>query len=268
MGQIIRDLVAPANNIEISYDDSREGQKTIIFIHGFPFDKSSWKPQMNELQKHYRVIAYDHRGFGKSTNDNRKFSMDLFADDLVAFMDRLTLPKATICGLSMGGYVALNFMQRYPEKVERLILCDTQCVADTPEGVEKRMKTIDNIRENGVQIFAEQFAKNVFVKDSLENKKDIVDDIISVMKSTPEQTITSALMALAERRETCSMLGSIKVPVLILCGTEDKITTPEKSEFMHSKIAGSKLHMIHDAAHLSNLEQPDIFNKEISNFIG
>jgi 3-oxoadipate enol-lactonase len=262
-----RDLRVSVNNIEICYNDFGEGKNTIIFIHGFPFDKSSWELQADELKNNSRVITYDQRGFGKSTSDQARFSIDLFADDLNEFMNALQINTATICGLSMGGYVALNAFQRYPHRFERLVLADTQCVADTPEGVEKRMKTIDNIQTNGVRIFAEEFVKILFSKSTMENNRKVVDTILQVINSISEDTIVASLKALAERRETCSILSSIKIPVLILCGEEDKITPPEKSEYMHNNIVKSHLHIINNAAHLSNMEQPDIFNKLLINFI-
>src|SRR5436190_14766841 len=109
-----KDISITINGITISYDDLGVGQVPIIFIHGFPFDKSSWQPQVEHLKSSHRVIAYDIRGFGKSTSDTETASITLFADDLIEFMDALEINKAILCGLSMGGYIVLNAVRRYP----------------------------------------------------------------------------------------------------------------------------------------------------------
>ncbi len=102
------DIDIHVNGVTLCYDDLGDGAVPILFIHGFPFDKSSWQPQVKFLKSKRRVIAYDIRGYGKSTEGNEKVSMDLFADDLVNFMDALRIEKAVVCGLSMGGYILLT----------------------------------------------------------------------------------------------------------------------------------------------------------------
>jgi len=121
------------NNVTLSYNDVGEGEIPVIFLHGFPFDKSMWKNQLDSLKFSHRTIAFDIRGFGKSPDENTPLSIDLFSEDLIAFMDKLNIKKAIICGLSMGGYIALNAIKRFPERFTALILCDTQCIADTVE---------------------------------------------------------------------------------------------------------------------------------------
>ena len=111
-------------------------------------------------------ISYDIRGFGKSTAGAEKFSIGLFADDLIGLMDALQIDKAVVCGLSMGGYILLNAVNRYPERFEAIILSDTQCIADSPEAKVKRYKTIQQIEAGGLNDFAEAFVKNIFCQDS------------------------------------------------------------------------------------------------------
>ena len=156
------DLTIEVNDFNLSYDDVGEGRIPIIFLHGFPFDKSMWKEQCEFLKTNYRLIACDIRGFGKSIDEQTSLNMSLFADDLIQFMDKLEINKAIICGLSMGGFITLNALERFPERFEALILCDTQCIADTTEVKEKRFKAIEEIEENGVAGFYEKFIKNVF----------------------------------------------------------------------------------------------------------
>lgn len=260
-------LSIPVNGFDLSYEDVGEGEIPIIFLHGYPFDKSMWQQQLNYLKSSYRVIACDIRGFGKSTDEKTPLSIDLFADDLIQFMDILAIDKAIVCGLSMGGFITLNAMKRFHSRFEALILCDTQCVADTEAIKEKRHKTMDDIELNGVDAFNEGFIKSVFHPDSLTHKKVLVDQLRTVVFANTQHMIKEGLVALAERSETCSSLSEIDIPTLIICGREDAVTPLEQSEFMHDHIKGSKLKVIDKAGHVSNLEQPDEFNKHLLDFL-
>ena len=255
------------NGVTICYDDLGKDTMPIIFIHGFPFDKNMWKPQVDFFKTSHRVITYDIRGYGKSFIDREKASITLFADDLVKLMDGLQVDKAIICGLSMGGYISLNAVNRFPERFHAIILSDTQCISDTPETRQKRFKTIDQIESGGLSDFADAFIKNIFCKESLSEKKEIVDRIKNTILSTSPETLTGTLTALAERWESCSSLDFISVPALILCGREDIITPPIQSEFLNLNIKNSTLHIIDNAGHMSNIEQPDTFNKHLEDFI-
>lgn len=261
-------LSIAVNNFNLSYDDVGEGNIPIIFLHGYPFDKTMWLGQLDFLKLSYRLIACDIRGFGESKDEESALSIDLFGDDLIQFMDELHIDKAVICGLSMGGFIALNAHQKSPNRFESLILCDTQCIADTAEGKAKRYETIDDIIANGVTEFNEGFIKKVFHKDSLTEKKELVEQLRGVVFSNSEQIIIHGLVALAERSETCSTLSEITVPTLIICGREDIVTPLSESEFMNKNIKGSILKIIDKAGHVSNLEQPEAFNTHLSEFLG
>ena len=150
------------NDFDLSYDDVGEGRVPVIFLHGFPFDKTMWELQLEFLKFTYRLISCDIRGFGKSTDESTPLSIDLFTDDLIKFMDKLKIEKAIVCGLSMGGYIALNAVKRFPGRFEGLVLCDTQCMAETVEGKRKRYQVIEDIEDNGAKKFNEGFIKKSF----------------------------------------------------------------------------------------------------------
>lgn len=255
------------NGVTLCYDDWGNGNIPILFVHGFPFDKSMWAAQMEFFQSAHRVIAYDIRGFGQSTDDHENASITLFADDLVKLMDGLMINKAVVCGLSMGGYIVLNAVNRYPERFRGVVLSDTQCIADSRETREGRFKTIQQIEAEGLNTFTDTFLKKIFCKDSLTNKTTVVDKIKNAILSTRQRTITATLAALAGRTEHCSTLNLISIPALILCGKEDVVTPPVQSEFLASRIKNAVLHFIEQAGHLSNLEQPDVFNTHLQDFI-
>lgn len=260
-------LTVPVNGFHLSYDDVGQGMIPIIFLHGFPFDKTMWQVQLDFLEPSFRLIACDIRGFGKSKDEESSLSIDLFADDLIQFMDKLGIDKAVVCGLSMGGYIALNAMKRFPDRLEALILCDTQCIADSGEVKEKRLKIIEEIEADGTATFTEGFIKGVFHMDSIANKQDLVEQLRSVVASNSKHAVTRGLAAIAERTETCSTLSEVTIPTLIICGREDKVTPLSQSELMNETIEGSILHVIYDAGHVSNLEQPDEFNRYLLDFL-
>ncbi len=241
-------------------DRMKTEQKAIILLHGFPFDKTMWDAQVKLFSSSYRMLPVDIRGFGQFTDEESTFSIELFADDLLQMMDSMDIKKAILCGLSMGGFIALKAMEQFPDRFEALILCDTQCIADTKEVREKRNEAIKDIEANGADAFKKAFLKKVF-------HKDILEDVRRVVFANSDHVITRGLTALAERSETCSTLADITIPTLIICGREDEVTPLAQSEAMHAAIKGSVLRVIDEAGHLSNLEQPEEFNRHMMEFL-
>ncbi len=262
-----KNLRINVNNFNLSYDDIGEREIPIIFLNGYPFDKNMWAEQIEFLMPTQRVIACDIRGFGKSTDEEAPLSIELFADDLIKLMDLLDINKAILCGLSMGGFIALNAMKRFPSRFSALILCDTQCIADTDELKKKRNIIIEEIKENGPRNFMETFIKSVFHPKSLTEKTELVALLSHVVFTNTKHIIKQGLIALAEREETCTTLSEIDIPTLIICGREDAVTLLAQSEYMHNHIKNSKLHIIENAGHVSNLEQRDEFNKALDEFL-
>lgn len=256
------------NNVTIHYNDEGSSEIPLVFIHGFPFDRTSWIPQYEYFKDYCRVVIYDIRGFGSSTGDSdTPFSMEVFAKDFLAFLKALHIEKAIVCGLSMGGYILMNAFNMEPERFAGIVLCDTQCNADSEEAKKKREKTIEQIREKGVADFADTFIKNVFYEESFKKKKEAVEAIRDVILRTTQQTLVAAVKALAKRPDTCEVLQSVKVPALIICGKQDTVTPPEKSQVIHDLIKSSTYKLIDGAGHLSNIDQPEAFNKHLGEFI-
>lgn len=261
------DMDINLNGVTIGYDDLGTESTPIIFVHGFPFDKSSWEPQMEYFKHTHRVIAYNIRGFGTSTIGEEALSIRLFADDLVKLMDSLRIRKAIVCGLSMGGYILLNAAYRYSERFEAIVLNDTKYIADSFEMRVKRDETIAQIKADGLTDFAEGYVDTIFCTESKEHKTELVDKMKSVILSTSPVTITETLNALAQRWQMRPSLKEISIPTLILSGKDDKIAQPSQSEYVLGNITNTTKQSIENAGHMSNLEQPDEFNRYLSNFI-
>jgi len=256
------------NNISVSYSDQGpDDAPVIIFIHGFPFNKSMWNMQVKALKRDYRVIAYDIRGHGDSDPGIGDFFIDLFVNDLLRFMERLNIDKSILCGISLGGYIALNAVLKYPDRFDGLILNDTQCIADTPEIKENRQVTINQIKKNGVEKFADDSIKNLFAPESFLTKENEITMVKEMILNTPKQSLCNTLHALAERQETCSRLPEINIPVLIMVGKEDKITPIDAARHMHELIQDSTLKIISHAGHVANMENPMAFNFQLIKFL-
>ena len=255
------------NNLTVSYSDhGPDDAPVIIFIHGFPLNKSTWNIQVEALKENYRVIAYDIRGHGNSDAGIDEFFIELFVIDLLRLMEKLKIEKSILCGLSLGGYIALHAVLKHPDRFDGLILNDTQCIADTPEIKENRCLAIIRIMKNGVEQYADEIIKNLFAPESFTKKKNVIDAVKEMIISAPKQSLCNTLHALAERKETCDELHKINIPVLIMVGKEDKITPIAAAQQMHEKILNSKLEIIQHAGHLSNLENPTEFNAHLVNF--
>lgn len=262
------DIEITVNKLKVSYtDEGPDHAPVIILIHGFPFNKSMWNKQVETLIENYRVIAYDVRGYGNSDSGAEDFSIELFVSDLIGLMDSLKIEKAMLCGLSMGGYIALNAIVNFPKLFDALILCDTTCMADSPEAKEKRMKTIESINANGVERYAKESVNKLFAPESFVTSKDKIAVVKKMITETPEQSFTKTLYALSRRTDTCNKLEKIVVPVLILVGKEDLITPPSAAHLMQKNIKGSILKIIEHAGHLSNIENTYEFNNYLMEFV-
>ncbi len=256
------------NNISVSYNDNGpDDAPVLIFIHGFPFNKSMWKMQVRALKENYRVIAYDIRGHGNTESGNEKFSIELFAGDLIALMDKLEIDRAILCGLSMGGYIALTAVENYPERFDALVLSDTQCIADSAKAKEKRLKTIEIIKEKGISNYAATSIKNLFAPDSFNTKKNEIENVREMIVKTSPQSVCNTLLALTERKETCSSLKNINIPVLVMAGKEDKVIPVDASMLIHENIKDSLLRIIAHAGHVANIENPEAFNFNLVKFV-
>ncbi|MDQ3073531.1 MAG: alpha/beta hydrolase [Bacteroidota bacterium] len=239
----------------------------IIFIHGFPFDHSMWEPQLNALPDKYYYIAYDIRGFGKSEGRDGINTIEQFADDLETLMKNLSMEKAVICGLSMGGYIALRFAEKYPQRLKGLVLADTRSEQDTDEARLKRAGQVKEISKSGLDDFVDGMLKAVFADKNFVQNISGIPQLKRVMLSHDPKSVKGALLAMAARTDTTPSLPDIKIPVLIIVGEEDKITPPESAQKMHGMIAGSELTIIPGAGHLSNMENPQAFNNALLTFL-
>ncbi len=238
----------------------------IIFIHGFPYDHLMWENVISILQKTYFCISYDIRGLGGSPCGDGQFTMESFVDDLEEIINELKLDKPVVCGLSMGGYISLRAVERFEEILGGLILCDTKPEADNNEGKLKRAAGIKKINELGVQKFVEDFVSGCFTEESVKNLKEYKETLTRSLKSDPVG-VKGCLLAMQGRTDTTPYLEKIKIPTLVICGEEDKLSPPEVMKSMADKIKSSEFVLIPKAAHMTPIENPEAVSKAILSFL-
>lgn len=257
-------------DISISYQIKKSKttpSKTIIFLHGFPFNKGMWREQLEALSEDVTGIALDIRGHGLTTSGHGFFSIDVFAKDVRVFMEKLQIEQAVLCGISMGGYIALRAYQLFPEKISGLILVDTHSKADTNAAKQKRFDSIQAILNHGRRPFSIGFVENVFSPDSIQEKPDAVEYIKSAIRRNKIQAICGTLLALAARTDTSETLKEINVPTLLIRGREDRVTSLEDMRDLENGIPDAKLIEMDNCGHLPNLENPVEFNRLVEDFL-
>ena len=252
--------------IEIAYDDVGSGP-AVVLLHGFPFNRSMWRDQLAQLSQHHRVLVPDLRGHGESEVTPSPATMEDMALDVAAFMEHSNITRATIAGLSMGGYVALAFYRLFPLRVRALVLADTRAQADTEEGKQNRAVQAERVLAEGMEGIADAMLPKLLAPETVAKRANIVRRVRDMMVQTRPEGAAAALEGMAQRRDQRAFLSRIISPALIIVGREDALTPVADAEIMHKEIGGSRLAIIEGAGHVSNLERPEEFNRALLKFV-
>lgn len=255
-------------NQKFAVEDRGTGEP-ILFAHGFPLDHTMWTPQLIAFQEIHRVIAPDLRGFGESTGDGEVHTMADFADDLANLLEQLDVDRpVTFCGLSMGGYIALEFARRHPDKLSRLILCDTKASPDPEANRRNRLDLAERVLKEGPEFFIEEMLEKLFSPAMLASSAPVVEETRGVMKRSNPAGVAAASRGMAERADFSGSLEEMTVPTLVLCGSEDAITTVEEMRELAERMPNARFIVIEGAGHMAPLEKPAAVNQAIAKFLG
>jgi len=241
--------------------------KPIIFVHGFPYDYSMWKDQIDVLKNNYHCIAYDVRGLGDSIVGDGQYTMEFYVNDLFAILNEMKLEKPILCGLSMGGYIALRAVEKNQNLFSGLILCDTRADADDNAGKLKRSENINIINTQGLNVFVDQFVRNCFADETPVEQEKMYQSVLKKSYKHNPIGVKGAIIAIMSRTETSSFLPEIKIPTLVLCGSFDKLTPPTLMRTLAEKIKDSEFGIIPRAGHMTPLENPEAVNDLIIGFL-
>jgi len=244
----------------LGYDQAGGGDTTpIVFLHGVGSDKSVWRRQLEHFGKERRAIAFDYPGYGESDPAPEGTTRDDYAAAILSAMIELGVGRAHVCGLSLGGVVAIAIHAAAPERCASLILADS--FAEHPDGAaifQRSLVASDNLRvlaESRVDVLLAQPADPSV-------RREVVETMARIDPAA--YRIGAEAVWLADQRERAA---AIRVPTLVLCGAEDRITPPTLSRELTHLIPGARCELIEGAGHLGNLEKPDAFNTFVNAFI-
>jgi len=255
--------IATINGIDVAYHDEGACQP-ILFIHAFPLHSALWNHQIAAFSPQHRVIVPDLRGLGATARGSGAASLDQHADDLAALLGHLGIEQATVVGLSMGGYISFALWRRHRDRIAALILADTRAGADTEEGKQGREKNAKLVEEHGPSAIADQMLPKLLSPNA---PAALRDEVRGIIESNDRAGIAAALRAMAARPDSTALLATIDVPTLALVGAEDALTPPSEAEIMFNAIPGCRIAQLPGAGHLSNMEAPEAFNAEITEFL-
>jgi 3-oxoadipate enol-lactonase len=251
---------------ELAGDVSGTGP-ALLLLHAFPLGLAMWDPQAAALADAHQVIRFDDRGFGGSPPGDGLLTMERIADDAAGILDRLGVPSAAVCGLSMGGYAAFALVRRHPERIRALVLADTRAGADSPETKATRAAQAEKVRREGARAVADAVLPKLLGATSHRERPELIARVRQIIEANPPRGITDALAGLAARADSTPTLREIRVPTLVVVGEEDPITPVSEAEALQRGIAGSRMAVIPRAGHLSSLENPDEFNRHVRSFL-
>ncbi|MET8677465.1 alpha/beta fold hydrolase [Streptomyces sp. NPDC004647] len=253
--------------ITVGYDDEGSGEP-LVLVHGHPFDRSMWAPQIAEFAgAGQRVIAPDLRGYGESTVIPGKTPLDVFARDIAALLDHLAVDRIVLGGLSMGGQIVLEFYRLFPERVRGLLLADTFARAETEEGRKVRNELADRLLREGMRGYADEVLAKMIAPYNVGAMPAVAEHVHRMMRGSSPEGAAAALRGRAERPDYCDLLEKISVPTLVVVGRDDEFTPVADAEFMYQRIPDSALAVIEGAAHMPNLERPDEFHRALHRFL-
>ncbi|WP_437204741.1 alpha/beta fold hydrolase [Planctomicrobium sp. SH664] len=240
----------------------------LLFVHGFPLNHRMWQAQLNEFSATHRVLAPDLRGLGKSSGSTGITTMEQFADDLALLLDALEVRKpVTLCGLSMGGYIAWQFWRRHAERLERLIQCNTRAAADSEAARTGRRETAARVLAEGARVVADSMPAKLFSKTFQQQYPEQVEETRQIMLSNPPQGIAAALHGMAVREDLTSRLPTIDIPTLVIAGAEDEIIPAREMQTMAAAMPNARYLEVPSAGHMTPLEAPALVNDAIRDFL-
>jgi len=260
-------MKATINDNILAYGDRGEGLP-LVLIHGFPLCRKMWRPQAEALARAgCRVITPDLRGLGESALSTEAVSMDVYADDLAALMDHLGIDKAVVGGMSLGGYVLLNLLERYPDRVAAPLFITTRAAGDDAAGKARRTALAEACLTQGIGPVVEAFRTILFAPETLTDNPALVREVTAWMAATDPRGAAAALMAMRDRKDYAALLGGIGQRALVIGAARDLAAPVEHARLLAEGLPAGELCILPGGGHLVNLEQPAGFNKAILQFL-
>jgi 3-oxoadipate enol-lactonase len=255
------------NGVSLAVEVRGKGP-AVLFVHGYPLDRTLWAAQLSGLEG-YRLIAPDLRGLGLSDAPDLGYSMPTYADDLAALLEALQVDEVVLVGLSMGGYVAFEFLRRHRERVRALVLFDTRADGDAPDVRRARDQQSSLAREQGAAAIADHMLPRMLAPGTAQSMPNVVERVRGMMLGAPVAGIAGALAAMRDRVDSTGLLATLDdVPTMVVVGEEDAMTPVDLARAMASAAPGARLEVISGAGHLPPMEAPAEVNAVLLDFLG
>lgn len=240
----------------------------ILFIHGFPLDRRMWDPVISLLAQSFLCVAPDLRGFGKSPEERFSFSIADLAIDCRALLRVLQINQpVAVCGLSMGGYIAMEFVDRFTPDVVAVVLANTKAELDTEAARNARFASANGALRTGSPSVTLSMRERLVAPETLSNRPGTMTQLDTMLTETPASTIAWAQLAMLARVDFTSKISNWNVPALCVAGNRDVIVPTDTMSRMSNAIPGGKLDVISDAGHLTPMEQPEAFANAVREFL-
>ncbi|HTE48168.1 MAG TPA: alpha/beta hydrolase [Gemmatimonadaceae bacterium] len=260
--------IATINGISIGFDDAGAGENTLLLVHGHPFNRSMWRPQLDAVRDSgWRVIIPDLRGYGETTVVPGRTTLDVFAADLAGLLDHLGIDSVVIGGLSMGGQIVMEFARQYPQRVRRMLLAATFPHAETDEGKRTRNAMADRLLREGMNYYSDEVLPKMLAPRSIAALPAVASHVSAMMRATNPEGAAAAVRGRAERPSYEDTLASVRVPAIVVVGSDDAFTTRQDAEKMRDLLRNSELIWIEGVGHMPNLEEPAAFNAALTRFL-
>lgn len=263
---MIREAELNVGDRRIHYYEAGAGWP-VVLLHAFPLSAAMWRPQLERVPDGFRVIAPDLAGFGGSSRLASAPSMEGYAADVVHLLDALEIERATIGGLSMGGYITFALYRKAPERFLGVVLANTRPQGDTPEGREGRVKMRQLVGDRGVGAVAEQMLPKLLGETSRRERRHLEAQVRTLIEANTAEGVAAAIESMMQRADSTPLLPTIGRPALIIAGDEDTLIPTSDAETMNTSIPRSHLVVLERAGHLSNLEMPEEFSAALANFL-
>jgi 3-oxoadipate enol-lactonase len=252
-----------ANGIDINYEVEGSGP-WLTMSHSLACDLHMWDPQMPVLKK-FRVLRFDTRGHGQSSAPAGDYTLEQMADDVKGLLDGLGIKQTHWAGLSMGGMIGQAFALKYPGVFQSMVLADTTS-RRPPDAAKMWGDRIQTAQSKGMDALVESTLARWFTEPYRNSRKDVMQRIGDGIRRTPVAGFAGCCQAIS-KVDYLDRLKEIKVPALVMVGEHDHGTPPEAARIIQQNLPGSELKIIPSAAHLSNIEQADEFNKAMTGFL-
>jgi 3-oxoadipate enol-lactonase len=238
------------NNIDLAYERFGSGVP-LMLIHGYPLDHTIWGDIIPILRSNFELILPDLRGFGRSTTVETPYTMSDMADDLAGLLDHLKIEKIALAGHSMGGYVAMAFIKKYPLRVSGLGLISSQAASDSLERKAGRYQIANDVGQKGVGVIADAMTPKLSADIRVQSF------VRSQMGRQTPSAVIGALKAMAEREDFMTHLGTITPPVVLIHGTADALIPIERAKEIKAKFPFAVLVEVNGAGHMPMMEFPN-----------